>query len=284
MSIYLVFPLSLLFTPLSSFLDNPCLLSSLHVPHPLPHSVSTDEIMQMEKDSNINHCHDNSQATEDREREKQLARKRLYVVSAVCLVFMIGEILGGYFAGSLAVMTDAAHLLVDFASFIISLVSLWLSSRPATRTLSYGWHRAEILGALLSVVTIWLVTGVLVYLAVQRLISDNYEIEGTIMLITSGCAVLANIIMAFTLHQSGNHSHGNGNQENHSYGKSDANASVRAAFVHVVGDLLQSISVLVSAIIIFFKVSGQRSTGVMVEIVVNWGDGRGSGQLGSYGR
>ncbi|XP_055732009.1 proton-coupled zinc antiporter SLC30A8-like isoform X2 [Salvelinus fontinalis] len=275
--------------------------------------VSTDEIMQMEKDSNINHCHDNSQATEDREREKQLARKRLYVVSAVCLVFMIGEILGGYFAGSLAVMTDAAHLLVDFASFIISLVSLWLSSRPATRTLSYGWHRAEILGALLSVVTIWLVTGVLVYLAVQRLIRDNYEIEGTIMLITSGCAVLANIIMAFTLHQSGhghshgglssghshshgnkdkgnhghshavgdrhghsnksNHSHGNGNQENHSHGNGDveqhggvdvqryelsesqpqANASVRAAFVHVVGDLLQSISVLVSAIIIFFK-------------------------------
>ncbi|XP_029587322.1 zinc transporter 8 isoform X2 [Salmo trutta] len=277
--------------------------------------VSTDEIMQRVKGSNINHCHDNSKATEDREWEKQLARKRLYVVSAVCLVFMIGEILGGYFAGSLAVMTDAAHLLVDFASFIISLVSLWLSSRPATRTLSYGWHRAEILGALLSVVTIWLVTGVLVYLAVQRLIRDNYEIEGTIMLITSGCAVLANIIMAFTLHQSGhghshgglssghshshshgnndkgnhghshavgnrhghsnksNHSHGNGNQENHSHGNGDveqhgrvdvqqyelsesrpqANTSVRAAFVHVVGDLLQSISVLVSAIIIFFK-------------------------------
>uniref|UniRef100_A0A8C7M6S1 Proton-coupled zinc antiporter SLC30A8 n=1 Tax=Oncorhynchus kisutch TaxID=8019 RepID=A0A8C7M6S1_ONCKI len=227
--------------------------------------------ISLEKDSNIKHCHDNSQATEDREREKQLARKRLYVVSAVCLVFMIGEILGGYFAGSLAVMTDAAHLLVDFASFIISLVSLWLSSRPATRTLSYGWHRAEILGALLSVVTIWLVTGVLVYLAVQRLISDNYEIEGTIMLITSGCAVLANIIMAFTLHQSGHgHSHGGlSSGHGHSHSTNDkskhghshasagsrpqANASVRAAFVHVVGDLLQSISVLVSAIIIFFK-------------------------------
>lgn len=49
---------------------------------------------------------------------------------------------GGYFAGSLAVMTDAAHLLVDFLSFIISLLSLWLSSRPATHKLNYGWHRA----------------------------------------------------------------------------------------------------------------------------------------------
>lgn len=52
----------------------------------------------------------------------------------------------------------------------------------------------EILGALLSVFTIWVVTGVLVYLAVQRLISNDYAIEGTIMLITSACAVLANIM------------------------------------------------------------------------------------------
>uniref|UniRef100_A0A4W6EU44 Proton-coupled zinc antiporter SLC30A8 n=1 Tax=Lates calcarifer TaxID=8187 RepID=A0A4W6EU44_LATCA len=198
----------------------------------------------------IRHCHDNSHAQEDREREKKVARKRLYVVSVVCLVFMIGEILGGYFAGSLAVMTDAAHLLVDFTSFVISLLSLWLSSRPATHKLSYGWHRAEILGALLSVFTIWLVTGVLVYLAVERLISDDYTIEGTIMLITSGCAVLANIIMALTLHQSG-HGHSHGGLSSH--GLMQANASVRAAFVHVVGDLLQSLSVLVSAIIIFFK-------------------------------
>lgn len=55
-------------------------------------------------------------------------------------------------------------------------------------------NSAEILGALLSVFTIWLVTGVLVYLAIQRLISDDYTIEGTTMLITSGCAVLANIM------------------------------------------------------------------------------------------
>uniref|UniRef100_A0A4W4G9N6 Proton-coupled zinc antiporter SLC30A8 n=2 Tax=Electrophorus TaxID=8004 RepID=A0A4W4G9N6_ELEEL len=221
------------------------------------------------------HCHDSNHALENREREKQLARRRLYIVSVVCLVFMVGEILGGYFAGSLAVMTDAAHLLVDVTSFIISLCSLWLSSRPATHTLSYGWHRAEILGALLSVFTIWLVTGVLVYLAVERLINDNYEIEGTVMLITSGCAVLANIIMALTLHQSG-HGHSHGGLSAHSHGhsherkkahshtntnhhdpeaskKPQGNASVRAAFVHVIGDLLQSISVLVSALIIFFR-------------------------------
>ncbi|CAJ1083195.1 zinc transporter 2-like [Xyrichtys novacula] len=247
----------------------------------------------------VKHCHDNSHAQADREGEKKQARRRLYLVSVICLIFMIGEILGGYFADSLAVMTDAAHLLVDFTSFIISLISLWLSSRPATHKLSYGWHRAEILGALLSIFTIWLVTGVLVYLAVERIIHDDYTIEGTIMLMTSGCAVLANIVMALTLHQSGHghshgglsshghgHSHGgrgsHGHSHSHSKGKGvkmvpnisnckddhvdpehngvdhrgrtqQTNASVRAAFVHVVGDLLQSISVLVSAIIIYFK-------------------------------
>ncbi|KAE8281845.1 Zinc transporter 8 [Larimichthys crocea] len=182
-------------------------------------SVPNQEALQIDGAGGIKHCHDNSHAQEDREREKKVARKRLYVVSVICMIFMIGEILGGYFAGSLAVMTDAAHLLVDFTSFIISLLSLWLSSRPATHKLNYGWHRAEILGALLSVFTIWLVTGVLVYLAVERLISDDYTIEGTVMLITSGCAVLANIIMALVLHQSGHgHSHGGLSSHGHSHG------------------------------------------------------------------
>ncbi|XP_041102679.1 zinc transporter 8-like [Polyodon spathula] len=158
---------------------------------------------------------------------------------------------GGYIAGSLAMMTDAAHFLVDFASFMISLCSLWLSSRlssrPTTKRLNYGWHRAEIHGTLLSIFAVWLVTLVLVYLACERLISNNYTIDGTVMLITSGCTALANIIMGLTLHQTGHgHSHGIRSPP-------QANASVRAAFIHVLGDLLQSLSVLVRANIIFFK-------------------------------
>nr|XP_040045431.1 zinc transporter 8-like isoform X2 [Gasterosteus aculeatus aculeatus] len=246
-----------------------------------PVCVPNQMALQIDGTGGIKHCHDNSSAQEDREREKKVAQRRLYVVSVICLLFMIGEIIGGYLAGSLAVMTDAAHLLADFISFLISLLSLWLSSRPATHKLSYGWHRAEILGSLLSVFTIWLVTGVLVYLAVERLVSNDYTIEGTIMLITSGCALLANIVMALILHQSGHgHSHGGVGSHGHSHkgnehdratkqkddhadpeknvvangGRSQQdNASVRAAFVHVLGDLLQSVSVLLSAIIIFFK-------------------------------
>lgn len=97
-------------------------------------------------------------------------------------------------ANSLAIATDAAHLLTDLASFLISLFSLWLSSRPASKKYNFGWHRAEVVGALTSVLMIWVITGILVYIAIQRLIHKEYEIDATIMLITAGVGVLVNIM------------------------------------------------------------------------------------------
>ncbi|EGW10200.1 Zinc transporter 2, partial [Cricetulus griseus] len=210
------------------------------------------------------YCHAQKDSCSHPDSKRQKARRKLYLASAICLMFMIGEIIGGYLAHSLAIMTDAAHLLTDFASMLISLFSLWMSSRPATKTMNFGWQRAEILGALVSVLSIWVVTGVLVYLAVQRLISGDYEIKGDTMLITSGCAVAVNIIMGLTLHQSGHgHSHGQGQSHGHEHSHGDQshedsqqqqeNPSVRAAFIHVIGDLLQSLGVLVAAYIIYFK-------------------------------
>ncbi|ELW47643.1 zinc transporter 2 [Tupaia chinensis] len=197
------------------------------------------------------HCHAQKGPGSPCDPGKERARRQLYVASAICLVFMIGEVVGGYLAQSLAVMTDAAHLLTDFASMLISLFSLWMSSRPATKTMNFGWQRAEILGALLSVLSIWVVTGVLVYLAVERLVSGDYEIQGETMLITAGCAVAVNIIMGFTLHQSG---HGHGHSHAHSHGSSpQQNPSVRAAFIHVIGDFLQSVGILVAAYVLYFK-------------------------------
>ncbi|XP_061099561.1 zinc transporter 2 [Conger conger] len=212
------------------------------------------------------HCHGNKTVYGET-REKIIARKKLYIASTVCLIFMIGEVIGGYLAHSLAIMTDAAHLLTDFGSMMVSLFSLWISSRPPTKTMNFGWHRSEILGALVSVLSIWIVTGVLVYLAIERIVRNDYEIDGHVMLITSGCAVGVNIIMAYILHHSTTfHSHGTGYQKideggaspvshGHSHGilGGHSNTSVRAAFIHVVGDLLQSVGVLVAAIIIYFR-------------------------------
>ncbi|NXX41243.1 ZNT8 protein, partial [Tricholaema leucomelas] len=115
----------------------------------------------------------------------------------------------------------------------------------------------EILGALVSVMIIWMVTGVLAYLSSMRLLHPNYNIDATVMLITSACAVLANILLSLILHQTGHgHSHGAQARE-HKLSPLEkpalSNASLRAAFVHAIGDLFQSISVLISALIIFFK-------------------------------
>merc|ERR1711962_1566286 len=148
------------------------------------------------------HCHDAEGGSQGNSIDKK-ARRKLVTASVLCLLFMIVEVIGGVLAGSLAIATDAAHLLTDFASFMISLFSLWVASRPATRRMSFGWHRAEVIGATVSVLMIWVVTSVLVYVAVQRIVNGDYEIDATIMLITSGTGAGVNIIMGCTLHHSG---------------------------------------------------------------------------------
>uniref|UniRef100_A0A8C5NM29 Proton-coupled zinc antiporter SLC30A8 n=1 Tax=Junco hyemalis TaxID=40217 RepID=A0A8C5NM29_JUNHY len=188
------------------------------------------------------------------------ARRKLCVASVICTFFMIAEITGkyvcGHIAGSLAVLSDAAHILVDLTGFLISLLSLCLTSKPPTKQCTFGWHRAEILGALMSMIIVWMVTGVLIYLACMRLLHPDYDIDATVMLITSACAVLTNILLSLILHQTGpGHSHGAQGREGTSAPLEPAlsNASLQAAFVHAIGDLFQSISVLISALIIFFK-------------------------------
>lgn len=68
------------------------------------------------------------------------ARKRLIFASVLCVLFMIAEVIGGFLSNSLAIATDAAHLLTDLVSFMISLFSLWMAARPASRKMSFGWY------------------------------------------------------------------------------------------------------------------------------------------------
>ena len=136
-------------------------------------------------------CHSNSPNSTDGTAK---ARRKLIIASVICLIFMMAEIIGGVLANSLAIATDAAHLLTDFASFMISLFSIWYASRPANKRMSFGYYRAELIGALTSVLLIWVVTGILVYLAIQRLVHKNYEIDEKYMLITAVFGVVVNIM------------------------------------------------------------------------------------------
>ncbi|XP_076685320.1 proton-coupled zinc antiporter SLC30A2 isoform X3 [Andrena cerasifolii] len=209
------------------------------------------------------HCH--------RERDEEIdkkARKKLLLASTLCVIFMIAEIVGGVLSNSLAIATDAAHLLTDFASFMISLFSIWVASRPATRKMPFGWYRAEVIGALTSVLLIWVVTGILFYLAVERIVHKDFELDATVMLITSAVGVAVNLVMGVSLHEHGHghgHSHGHVSHktsrvENEGIDEEDLsrdrkNINVRAAFIHVVGDFIQSIGVFIAALVIYFKPS-----------------------------
>lgn len=185
----------------------------------------------------------------------KIARRKLILASVLCVIFMIAEIIGGIYSNSLAVATDAAHLLADLASFMISLFALWIAARPSTKRLSFGWHRAEVIGALTSVLMIWVVTAILFYMAILRTINRDFEVDGKAMLITSGLGILVNVIMGATLHGHG-HSHSSSPSHGHAHEGSSSpeeNINVRAAFIHVLSDFVQSLGVFIAAIVIYFK-------------------------------
>lgn len=104
------------------------------------------------------------------------------------------ELVGGYLANSLSVMTDAAHLSSDFVGFLISLFSIWLGQKPRTKRMTWGFHRAEVLGALFSITVIWLLTTIFMYLAVVRLVHGKYDIDADTMMIVSALGVGINIM------------------------------------------------------------------------------------------
>jgi zinc transporter 2 len=89
---------------------------------------------------------------------------------------MVAEIVGGWIADSIVIMNDAAHMLTDVAAMLLALFSIWLAQRPPNKKMTYGYHRAEILGALFSLVLIWFLVGVLGFEAVNRLIAfSNHD-------------------------------------------------------------------------------------------------------------
>lgn len=205
----------------------------------------------------------------------QASLKKLVLASVLCFIFMVGEFVGGMLANSLAILTDSAHLLSDLLGFGISIAAVLIGRRPASAKTSYGYHRTEVLGALASISLIWALTIILVYEAVQRVINPE-EVDGLVMLITSVCGLAINILLTKVLHQHGGHSHAHNHhhhkhkskdvtlksvniqEETHSeaaHHKEVMNINVKAALIHVIGDLVQSVGVMIAAIIIYCQPS-----------------------------
>ncbi len=146
----------------------------------------------------------------------------------ITLAFMAFEFLGGIYANSLALVSDAFHMLTDVGAMLLTLFALWLSKRPSTPQMSYGYHRAEILGALASGLLIWLISGILIYEAVERLQAPP-EIHGKAVFIIASIGLAANLLSMWVLHDAKNH-----------------NLSVRGAYLHLFTDSLGSLGAVIA--------------------------------------
>ena len=225
----------------------------------------------------------NSKFQEKLKLENKVAMFKLKIISSVCCTFMIIEFICGYLAGSLAIMSDATHLLSDLAGFLISLFSLIVAMKPADRNFTFGYHRFEVLGALASILIIWGLTVWLLIAAVGRIRHPN-PIVGFLMVCIAAGGLLFNIIMnrilaynpvvnsmdsgmgAIKKSSEDDIEINNDNnlkenlldennfseeELNHNL-KADDNPVIRAAYIHILGDMIQSAGVLLAALIIYF--------------------------------
>ncbi|XP_026450978.1 metal tolerance protein 1-like [Papaver somniferum] len=147
---------------------------------------NTGEIIEIPQAPSGGCCYDHDEATIFEDAKHRVASKnKLLVAIAICTVFMLGQVVAGIKENSLAIQTDAAHMLSDILSFAISFFSLWASSWKATPRYTYGFFRIEILGALVSVLITWIVTGILCYKAVDRIIhgTEGHDVQGWIMVL-----------------------------------------------------------------------------------------------------
>jgi len=223
----------------------------------------------------------NSKFQEKLKIENKVAMFKLKIISTVCCTFMIIEFICGYLAGSLAIMSDATHLLSDLAGFLISLFSLIVAMKPADRNFTFGYHRFEVLGALASILIIWGLTVWLLMAAIWRIQHPN-PIVGFLMVCIAAGGLLFNIIMNRVLAYNpvaNSMDDGMGAIKKSSEDEidlkqnsldepllsdnieseelkhnlnADDNPVIRAAYIHILGDMIQSAGVLLAAIIIYF--------------------------------
>ena len=165
---------------------------------------------------------------------REAGRRRLYISLGLIGSYMVVEIIGGLISGSLALLADAAHMFTDAAAIGLALFAMWISSRPASVERTFGYHRTEILAALVNALSLWLIAGWIFLEAYHRL-SDPPEVLGMHMLIVGAIGLAINVAVVFILHSSAEHS-----------------LNVEAAFWHVVADLLGSIGVVISGLLVWF--------------------------------
>ena len=160
-------------------------------------------------------------------------RRRLTVVLGLTFLYMLAEAIGGFLTNSLALLSDAGHMLADVASLMLALLALWFAARPVTTRKTYGYYRMEILAALANGAAMVVISLLISYEAIHRIKTPESVKGFEVTLIALG-GLAVNAISAFVLHSA-----------------SRENLNMRGAFLHVMGDALGSVGAIVAGVLIW---------------------------------
>jgi cobalt-zinc-cadmium efflux system protein len=165
-------------------------------------------------------------------------QRRLLVVLGVTSVYFLTELAGGYLTGSLALLSDAVHMLTDIAALCLGLLTLWISARPASSAKSYGYLRAEILGALLNGLFLWVLV-VFIWIEAFERLRNPHPVSGLGVMAVAIVGIGVNTFSAWMT-------------STDAQGGPRRGMAMRAVFVHVISDLVGSIGVLASGAVTYF--------------------------------
>ncbi len=160
-------------------------------------------------------------------------RNRLAAAFGVTATFMVAEVIGGLVSGSLALLADAGHMLTDAAALFFALLAIHFSRRKPNARHTFGLLRLTTLAAFINAIALLIITVFIVWEALRRF-SQPQPIQGGLMLGIAIAGLLANVFAFWLLHR----------------GSAEKNLNVRAAALHVMGDLLGSVGAIAAAIII----------------------------------
>jgi cobalt-zinc-cadmium efflux system protein len=171
--------------------------------------------------------------------------KRFILSFIVTGIILVGEVAGGLFTGSLALLSDAAHVLMDVLALVLSYAALRLASLPPDDRHTFGFHRLEVLAALVNGISLGAIA-VGIFFEAWRRWQTPVAVKSLEMLIIAAIGLILNLAVAFILRGGlqvhHNHPHGDGNHPE--------DLNVRSAFLHVLGDAAASVGVILAALII----------------------------------
>jgi cobalt-zinc-cadmium efflux system protein len=172
--------------------------------------------------------------------DRGLEGRFLWAVSLTALV-LVGEVAGGLWTHSLALLSDAAHVLMDVVALGLSYVALRMAAREPSDRHSYGLHRAEVLAAVINGGTLFVIAAGIFVEAVRRL-QEPEPVKSLEMLLIAAAGLAVNLVVMLVLR---------GRDHDHGHDREDLN--LRSAWLHVLGDTLSSVGVIIAGLLMWWK-------------------------------